>query len=360
MKLSQVFHLRMNALNVWRLVMASAVVLQHSWPLTGHTAPGLHGLYDVAVDGFFVLSGFPITASWHRNPRPREYFVARALRIFPGLWVCLIVVAFVIAPIGVAIQGGSAKKLRMSAAPIEYVLNNAVLNVYHGSIAGTPSGVPWPHVWDGTLWTLIFELFCYIGVAAAGVIGLLGRRWAVPLAFVLAASLSAVVSYPGFAVQTIPQMIGRFAVVFLAGMLIHQFREVLPARWSLVIVCLVIAIGSALLVTNYRVVGAIPLAYAVIVSGALIHNPRLRLRTDLSYGIYIYGWRGQQFLVMCGLSFLNPFAFAAVAGAATVPLAALSWFGVEKRAMALKSRFAQKRLGQPAPAVTVQQEATSG
>ena len=154
--------------------------------------------------------------------------------------------------------------------------------------------------------------------------------------------------------QTIPQMIGRFAVVFLAGMLIHQFRDVLPARWSLVIVCLVIAIDTARRFTNHDYRGLV--GYGVIVSGALIHNPRLRLRTDLSYGIYIYGWPVQQFLVICGLSFLNPFVFAAVAGAVTLPLAALSWFGVEKRAMALKSRFARK--GQALPA-TVQQEATS-
>lgn len=358
MKLGQVFDPRRNALNVWRLVMASAVVLQHSWPLTGHKAPGLGSIYEVSVDGFFVLSGFLITSSWLRNPRPREYFVARALRIFPGLWVCLIVVAFVIAPIGVAIQGGSPKKLLMSTAPIEYVLNNAVLNVYHASIAGTPNGVPWPHVWDGTLWTLIFELFCYIGVAVAGIIGLLARRWAVPVAFVLAVCLAAVVSYPVFGMQTIPQMIARFAVVFLAGMLIHQFRDVLPARWSLVTICMVIAITSALLMPNYRVVGAIPLAYAVIVSGALIRNPRFRLRTDLSYGVYIYGWPMQQLLVICGLAFLNPFVFAVVAGAATLPLAALSWFVVEKRAMALKSRFTRKRQG--LPAATVQQEATAG
>ncbi|GAB4717438.1 MULTISPECIES: acyltransferase family protein [Mycobacterium avium complex (MAC)] len=358
MKLGQVFDPRRNALNAWRLLMASAVVLQHCWPLTGHTAPALGGLYDVAVDGFFVLSGFLITASWLRNPHPREYFVARALRIFPGLWVCLIVVAFVIAPIGVAIQGGSPKKLLMSTAPIEYVLNNAVLNVYHGSIAGTPNGVPWPHVWNGTLWTLIFELFCYIGVAAAGLMGLLDRRWAVPVAFLLAVSLSAVVSYPAFAVQTIPQMIGRFAVAFLAGMLIHQFRDVLPARWSLVALCMAIVVASALLMVNYRIVAAIPLAYAVIVSGSLIHNPRLRLRTDLSYGVYIYGWPVQQLLVICGLKFLNPFVFAVVAGAATIPLAAGSWFLVEKRAMALKVRFTQKKLG--LPAVTVQQEAASG
>lgn len=358
MKLGQAFDPRRNALNVWRLVMASAVVLQHSWPLTGHTAPSLGGLYEISVDGFFVLSGFLITASWFRNPRPREYFLARALRIFPGLWVCLIVVAFVIAPIGVAIQGGSAKNLLTSAAPIEYVLNNAVLNVYHASIAGTPNHVPWPHVWDGTLWTLIFELFCYIGVAVAGITGLLRRRWAVPVAFVLAVALAAVVSYPAFAVQTIPQMIGRFAVVFLAGMLIYQFREVLPARWSLVVLCAIIVLTSALLMVNYRVVAAIPLAYAVIVSGSLIRNARLRLRNDLSYGVYIYGWPMQQLLVICGLGFLNPFAFAVVAGAATLVLAAGSWFLVEKRAMELKTRLTRKSHG--LPPVTVQQEATSG
>ncbi|MFN8042497.1 MAG: acyltransferase [Mycobacterium sp.] len=357
MRLGQVFDPRRNVINVWRLVFASAVVLQHSWPLSGHTSPGLGSLYEIPVDGFFVLSGFLITASWLRNPRPREYFAARFLRIFPGLWVCLLVVAFVIAPIGVAIQGGSAKDLLLSPAPIQYVLNNAVLNVFHASIAGTPSEVPWPHVWDGTLWTLIFELFCYIGVAVAGVIGLLRQRWAVPVAFVLALSLAAVVGYPGWGIQTIPQMIGRFSVVFLAGMLVHQFRDVLPARWWLVAVCMVFVAVSALFVPNYRVIAAIPLAYAVIVSGALIRSERLRLRTDISYGVYIYGWPIQQLLAICGLTFLNPWLFAIVAGAITVPLAALSWFVVEKPAMSLKSRLTRKRHGQPP--VTVQQEATS-
>ena len=66
---------------------------------------------------------------------------------------------------------------------------------------------------------------------------------------------------------------------------------------------------------------------------------RLRFRNDLSYGTYIYAWPIQQVLVICGLGFLNPFIFAIVAAIATVPLAALSWFLVEKRAMSLKSRI---------------------
>jgi hypothetical protein len=36
------------------------------------------------------------------------------------------------------------------------------------------------------------------------------------------------------------------------------------------------------------------------------HNKRLRLRTDLSYGGYIYAFPMQQLLVICGLAILNP------------------------------------------------------
>ncbi|CDO87088.1 acyltransferase [Mycobacterium triplex] len=352
MKLAQAFDPRNNALNVWRLILATGVILEHAWPLTGrHLRPPFDQLISqVWVDGFFVISGFLITSSWVHNPRLREFVAARALRIFPGLWVCLLVVAFVIAPIGVAIQGGPVATIWSSTAPIEYVLNNAVLNFFHVGIAGTPTGVPWPGVWDGPLWTLAFELMCYVAVAVAGLAGLLKRRWPAPVVFGLAVALSAVVSYPIMKVETIPQMVTRFAVVFAAGAVLHQYRDVIPARWSLVALSAAIVVAAGVLVPNYRVIAAIPLAYAVVVSGALIHNPRLRLRTDLSYGVYIYAWPMQQLLVICGLGFLPPIPFTIVAALSTLPLAALSWFQVEKRALALKSRF--KHDGKPANTVT--------
>jgi len=340
-KLGQVFDPRNNALNAWRLVLATGVILWHSWPLTGHRvpyAPVEQLLEQVWVDGFFAVSGFLITASWLRNPRLRDYAVARALRILPGLWVCLVVIAFVIAPIGVTVQGGSAAKLILSYAPIEYVLNNAVLNVFYAGIDGTPRGIPWPGVWNGSIWTLIFELLCYVAVAGLGIVGLLKWRWVIPALFALALCATAWFSYPTFAMQTIPQMVARFAVMFAAGALLHQFRDVIPARWSLVAVSIIVVLAAGLL-PNYRVIGAVPLAYAVIVSGALIHNRRLNLRNDLSYGMYIYAFPTQQMLAILGFASLNPFLFFVVATVATLPLAALSWFLVEKHAIALKPRL---------------------
>ncbi|MCV7030085.1 acyltransferase family protein [Mycobacterium sherrisii] len=339
--LARVFDPRNNALNAWRLILATGVILEHAWPLTGRNLlpPFDQLISQVWVDGFFVISGFPITASWVHNPRLREYATARALRIFPALWVCLLVVAYVIAPIGVAIQGGPVAKIWLSLAPLEYVLNNAVLNFFHVGIAGTPTGVPRPGVWDGPLWTLAFELVCYVAVAVAGLAGLLKRRWPAPVVFAVAVAASALLSYPVLRAETIPQMVARFAVVFAAGAVLHQYQDLIPARWSLVALCAAIVVAAGVLVPNYRVVAAIPLAYAVVVSGALMHNPRLRLRTDLSYGVYIYAWPIQQLLVICGLGFLPPVPFTVLAALSTLPLAALSWFQIEKRALSLKSRL---------------------
>ena len=358
--LGEEFDPQSNALNVWRLVMATGVILWHSWPLTGRTlsfGPAHQLLQDGWVDGFFAISGFLITWSWFRKPRLRDYFVARGLRILPGLWACLIVTAFVIAPIAVAIQGGSSANMILSSAPFKYVLGNSAVQLHEHDIAGTPLGVPWFGEWNGSLWTLSWEVLCYIIIALLGLTGLLRRRWVIPLLLALAVvwsmrspSMNSLIEAPpgerpridaAAELLVIHWAAARFAVMFLAGALLYQLRNIVPARWWLVALSVVIVLGSSFL-PNYRLLGAIPLAYALIASAALLHHPRLRLRTDLSYGVYIYAFPMQQLLVICGLAFLAPPVFAIIAAVITVPLAAASWYVVEKPAISLKSRLIRK------------------
>ncbi|OBB95169.1 acyltransferase [Mycobacterium sp. 852002-40037_SCH5390672] len=306
----------------------------------------------MGVDGFFAISGFLITASWLSNPRLREYLSARALRIFPGFYVCLVVTAFVIAPVGVAMQGGSAAKLITSGAPLEFVLENSAVALVKFDIGGTPRGIPDAGVWNGSLWSLIWELMCYLAVALIGVIGLANRRWISPAMFALALAGTmllppltqpevAAVHQKGSALLPLMFLAARTAIMFSAGAFLYQWRDRIPARWSLVAVSIAIVAASSLL-PDYRAVAAIPLAYAVVVSGALVRHKRLRLRTDLSYGVYIYACPMQQLLAISGLIWLNPLAFAALSTMATLPLAALSWFLVEKPAQSFKRRLKRK------------------
>lgn len=344
MKLGQVFDPRKNALNALRLALAAEVMLFHSWPITGHMPPKstLQLFFSVGVDGFFAISGFLITRSWISDPRLRDYLAARALRILPGFYICLIATAFVFAPLSVAIQGGSAAKLLGSTAPLEYVVKNAAVAYLQVDVGGTPRFVPGGPTWNGSLWSLIWELLCYLAVAVIGVAGLANRRWISAVILALATGLALILpplTFPG--VWTIPQLAVRAAIMFSAGAVMYQWRDLIPARWSLVAISLVIVAGAGFL-PDYRVVGALPLAYAVIVTGALLQGRRLRLHTDLSYGVYIYAFPIQRLLAICGLSHLQPALFFLVAATATLPLAAASWFFIEKPSMSLKRRLRRK------------------
>lgn len=351
MKLGQHFDPRNNALNAWRLALAGEVIFWHTFPIRGHL-PNIRAVLQlllcVGVDGFFAISGFLITASWLSNPRLREYLAARALRILPGFYVCLLVTAFVIAPLSVAIQGGSFTKLITSGASLDFVLKNSAVALVKFDIGGTPTGVPSAGVWNASLWSLIWEVMCYLLVAVIGVVGLATHRW-VSLAFLLLATGGAMMlpglKFPDVMTQhegdvrtALFFLACRTAIMFAAGAFLYQWRDVIPARWSLVAVSTVIVLAAGFL-PDYRVVGALPLAYAVVVSGALIRDKHLRLRTDLSYGMYIYAYPTQQLLLVCGLISLNPLLLTGVTAAATVPLAAASWFLIEKPARRLKARF---------------------
>jgi peptidoglycan/LPS O-acetylase OafA/YrhL len=341
-KLGQVFDSGSNALNALRLALAAEVMLWHSWLITGRLPPAatVQLLFSVGVDGFFAISGFLIARSWLRNPQIREYLVARALRILPGFYVCLGVTAFVLAPISVAIQGGSATELVLSGAPIDYVLKNSAVAIFKLDVGGTPSGIPAPGAWNSSLWSLIYEVVCYLGVAVLGVVGLARRRWhPIPI---LALAVFGATLLPPLTYRwpwTIEQCTVRAVIMFAAGALLYQFRDVIPARWSLVAASVAAVLAAGVLLPDYRIVAAIPLAYAVVVSGALVHNERLRLRTDLSYGVYIYAFPIQQMLAVCGLAGLGPFAFFGVTAAATLPFAAASWFLVERPMIAMRSRL---------------------
>lgn len=354
MKLDQVFDPRANALNAWRLVLAAEVVFLHSWGTTGHKIsprPVYQLLLYVGVDGFFAISGFLITASWLNNPRLRDYIAARALRILPGFYVCLLVTAFVVAPIGVAIQGGSPAKLVLSGAPLEFVLKNSAVALTKFDIGGTPTGIPVAGQWNTPLWSLVWEVMCYLAVAALGIAGLASRRWVSPTILGLAVfgavllppiALTEGMAKPHIDLGTaIMFLAARTAIMFSAGALLYHFRDVIPARWSLVAASVGIVLVASLL-PDYRVIAGLPLAYALIVSGSLIHNKRLRLRTDLSFGVYIYAFPIQQLMAISGLIFLNPFVFFILSMAATLPIAALSWFLIEKRALSMKSRFRRR------------------
>jgi peptidoglycan/LPS O-acetylase OafA/YrhL len=61
--------------------------------------------------------------------------------------------------------------------------------------------------------------------------------------------------------------------------------------------------------------------------------------------MYIYAYPTQQLLAVLGLLSLNPIVFCLTVTVATLPLAAASWFLVEKPARSLKARLKRRSVG---------------
>src|SRR3954451_1060445 len=49
-------------------------------------------------------------------------------------------------------------------AGLRYVAQNASLYMTDFSVAGGPTSVPYPGAWDGSMWTLFYEVLCYAAV----------------------------------------------------------------------------------------------------------------------------------------------------------------------------------------------------
>lgn len=333
-----------NALNFLRLCLALEVVIWHSYALRGRTwlPDALERLMaDVAVDSFFAISGFLIVRAWVRNPDALKYLAARAGRILPGLWVCLLVTAFLVAPSVTDTTG---------ADRWDYVLGNADTwgTVY--SISGGPVGLPHPGAWNGSLWSLGYETGAYLGVLILAFVGLLRGRGAAALALVFwSMSLS-------FAVSGVP-MVGsigftsRCGLMFAMGVLAWFYRDhvVLSAPLALAAVAMV-GVG-ALTLPDYRLIGAPAVAYLCLAGGVWLGNfPRLVLRHDLSYGIYIYAFPLQQALLLLLGASLGWAPFAALTVALVVPVAAVSWFVVERPAIIVTRRFGRRFTAEAIPA----------
>jgi peptidoglycan/LPS O-acetylase OafA/YrhL len=121
-------------------------------------------------------------------------------------------------------------------------------------------------------------------------------------------------------------------------MLVYSLRSSLPSSW-VAIATAVGLVGASMFLPEYRILGALPLAYALVAIGSHIKSKKLRLENDISYGMYIYAFPVQQVLAMVGLAWLNPAVFALTAAAFTAPLAYASWMFIEKPAL----RFKQTR-----------------
>lgn len=339
-RLDDVFDPRRNSLNAFRLLFAALVIVSHAWLLSGAgPQPALGGvdLGTWAVIGFFAISGFLITRSRLSGTSASAFYWNRGLRLLPGLFLCVLIVAFVFAPLSVAAGHGTTYSF---PSAVTYVLTNAPLSPQffsQKSIESTLIGVPVSGYWNGPLWTLFWEACCY---AAVGLLASVVRgRWfrlAIVVVFTVSTVIVALVGLDLIRVAPATAAVGPLIVAFFAGALAYVYRDRFDVSWPMVVVWALVIVATTALGLS-AAFAALPFFLLVMRASDLLPLSSIGSRRDISYGLYIYGWPVQQLILFLALpNGLPLWAFIGLSLAGAAPLAFLSCIAVEQPALRFK------------------------
>lgn len=340
---------RFDGFDLIRIVAALMVVFDHSFGITGHRGPHIEvGNYSLdaghlGVITFFLTSGFLVAQSWEHDPRPWRFARRRFARIWPALAVLVVISVFVLGPAVTDLSRGVYFRSKFSW---DYLWNMTLFARVHFRLPGVFDTQPSQAV-NGSLWTLPYEAWAYVGILALGLAGVLRRR-----ALVAGLAVATLLVFE-FAVieRSIPAPYAVLGITergaihlgtyFLLGTALAMFRDQLSKRWM-------IAGGAALCLLAFPI--GEPLLFVVGVSAFVIglgmtsSEPvhRFHRLGDPSYGIYILSFPAQQLLVYAGFS-PDPIVFFALAAPVSVALGYLSWWLVEKPGMQLLRPPQQKQ-----------------
>jgi peptidoglycan/LPS O-acetylase OafA/YrhL len=297
-----------------RLCLAMAVVLSHSYPMLGYTEPTVFGrsLGNFAVHCFFVISRYLVSGSWIRSPGTR-FVMRRAARLAPAL---VISHAFALG----------------AAGTFDNYIGQPLAGFVHGS-----------------LWTISWEVLLYSGVTIFGVLWLLvpsvlGTLYAVGLLLIIANMKSE---------STGATVIAPLILLFVCGAFLRLEKRVNitkigpVALIALVLLYMPVVSDPVLAFLQYWTLGfawdvsvyevryfvyllALPISVIFICAFA---PASIGLRSDYSYGVFVFAWPVQQICVHYMMSWgmpLEPLLLFAVAGLLSLIIAIPLWHCVEE------------------------------
>ena len=330
-----------NNLTLIRLLAAFTVIYGHTpsivagtpadW-VTRTTNYAFSG--GVAVDLFFLISGFLVTASILKGGI-RRYLIARILRIYPALWVNLLLVTFVIGSVLTTLPLG------------EYLRHRDVWSYFTGLEGTFRGGFFLPgvfethsdHAVNGSIWSVLIEVWLYIFLLGFYLLGVLRHRALFNVVFFV--GIVALWSAPELTPSLFNNSTSRHVcLLFCIGAFLYINRDSVPVSPFYLLVALFLA-GITLGTDRF------PFAYILLLStffcvvSFYAQFAWLDRWGDYSCGVYLYGWPSQQ-LVAHYFPRLSGMENCMYSCMLALLCGFLSWHLIEKRAMKLKDGFSAK------------------
>lgn len=337
-----------NNFDFLRLIFALLVVVHHSFPLSGvseqdslfYATNGLLSFSYIGVRGFFVISGFLIFPSLMRSRNLIDYFVKRILRIYPGLFVVLIITLF----FSMFLYEGDLKTLFTNKEVYTYIPINLSLIKLQNHISGVFENNIFPKAVNGSLWTIVYEFAMYCTISIFIFIRQKSRAlqrglllFFIALFFIIRAFQKDIETIH---IGTLSLYIfAHNAIYFYVGALLSTY-DINKMKFKPYILIATFALWLLLLknpkfeLIQYFLFPVIVLFFGTY-STKYLNNIGETIG-DLSYGVYIYGFPIQQNLMY--FFTLSCLQLTLAATPVVLIFAWLSWHLVEKTALKNKSK----------------------
>jgi peptidoglycan/LPS O-acetylase OafA/YrhL len=308
----------------------------------------------MGVDLFFVLSGFLITGvlldSLGQPGFFKRFYIRRALRIWPAyLTVVTLLTGVAIATVWLQPDDANASRF-LGEAPWYWLHSTNLMTARTPSFATTPLGT-------GHLWSLGVEEQFYLlwPIVVFGLANTPRRAIIVSSILIILAPLARLALLrngvdPLALYVLMPTRADSLAWGCLLAGVIRAHRPFLRMAWPILaaggafgIAVLTYRLGEpynlspSFVIAGYSFAGmasAGVVGYAAIAERSRFANSALRVVGKYSYAIYL--WHAPVLYALSRISGLSLTAYAALAVAATIAMARVSWVLIERPALSLR------------------------
>lgn len=349
-KLSNLVGGRDNNFNLMRLIAAVMVLYGHSFALAVGSSSAEPWLQfgvtpgSVAVDIFFITSGFLVTGSLIERRELCSFVIARVLRIYPAL---IIVVALTVFVLGAYFTTLTLSGYFSDAETFKYwIRNSTLLRGSYGYLPDVFENNPYKKAVNGSLWTMPWEVRMYIVLLGVGIVAKFAqwRDWvwkAIVIAIFFTVSAVYLMTYLFDSIVLIKdERVLRLFFMFFMGASYFALKEKIYIGHSAALAalfCTAIAIffGKSVFLPIYTVLAGYIVLYLALLPKGKVRN--FNRFGDYSYGVYIYAFPIQQIIVsrIPGITGIELFftAFPCV-----LFCSVLSWHYIEKKCLRLKNK----------------------
>ncbi|CAI0925486.1 Uncharacterized protein conserved in bacteria [Serratia proteamaculans] len=321
-----------NNLDLIRLLAAISVIVYHSFPLNpqwGLIDPikyafGYMTTGGLAVKVFFFISGLLVTNSLLSRDSIIHFAISRSFRIFPGLFFVLISTALIIGPIFTTTP---LIDYFNSGQPLAYILKNLSLQTQYflpGLFEDNKYGV------NGSLWTIHYEVFSYVVLLGVYLLGIGKSQWLSSLVC-LCIIVEPISPLKGVLFASSDNnAIYLLAPCFALGSLLAINKDLYKSN----IIIPIVIFTSQFIFTNEAISSlfmCLSVCLALLHISSLVIVKKIRVRQDISYGVYLWAFPVQQ--VISQSFHFGFFANILLSILLTMAIALVSWIAIEKPAI---------------------------